>query len=204
MRKQCVPGSLFSCPFPAIQAREPGDEVTADFNNYKTMMRWEQNWTIDWKMFGDVIFSLTNCCTKRTDCCLYFSYCLYCKVAGSNLTCRNDWKTRWRLHSVDLTSTGISSLGQNIMHSPVARVVYGWRVLVYKLIWKPGSVGYVANRAIWLLRGSLDENACFSLLCVGGEITFGYLALHRCILAVLKVCTKVDTTLENTYTVKLA
>ena len=48
-----------------------------------------------------------------------------CKVAGSNLTCRDDWKTRWRLHSVDLTSTGISSPGQNVIHSPVARVVYG-------------------------------------------------------------------------------
>ena len=27
--------------------------------------------------------------------------------------------------SVGLTSTGLSSLGQNIIHSPVARVVYG-------------------------------------------------------------------------------
>ena len=49
----------------------------------------------------------------------------HCKVAGSNLTCRDDSKTRWRLHSVDLTSTGLSSLDQNIIHSPVARVVYG-------------------------------------------------------------------------------
>ena len=49
----------------------------------------------------------------------------YCKVDGSNLTCRDDWKTRWRLHSVDLTSTGLSSPGQSIIHSPVARVVYG-------------------------------------------------------------------------------
>ena len=39
----------------------------------------------------------------------------YCKVAGSNLTCRNDRISRWRL----------TSLGQNIIHSPVARVVYG-------------------------------------------------------------------------------
>ena len=49
----------------------------------------------------------------------------YCKVAGSNLTCRDDWKTRWRLHSVGLTSTGLFSPSQNIIHSPVARVVYG-------------------------------------------------------------------------------
>ena len=34
--------------------------------------------------------------------------------------------------------------------------------------------------------------------------TLGYLVLHRCISAVIKVCTNVDTTLENTYTVKLA
>ena len=33
---------------------------------------------------------------------------------------------------------------------------------------------------------------------------FGYLALHRCILAVLTVCNNADTTLENAYTVKLA
>ena len=54
-------------------------------------------------------------------------YCFHrhCKVAGSNLTCRDDLKTRWWLHSVDPTSTGLSSLGQNIIHSPVARVVYG-------------------------------------------------------------------------------
>ena len=40
-----------------------------------------------------------------------------CKVAGSsNLTCRDDWKTRWRLHSVGLTSTGVSLPGQNIIH----------------------------------------------------------------------------------------
>ena len=39
-----------------------------------------------------------------------------CKVAGSNLTCRDDWKTRWRLHSVGLTSMGVSSPGQNIIH----------------------------------------------------------------------------------------
>ena len=52
-------------------------------------------------------------------------YRVHCKVAGSNLTCRDDWKTRWRLHSVDLTSTGLSLPDQNIIHSPVARVVYG-------------------------------------------------------------------------------
>ena len=49
----------------------------------------------------------------------------YCKVAGSNLTCWDDWKTRWQLHSVDLTSMPVSLLGQNIILSPVARVVYG-------------------------------------------------------------------------------
>ena len=49
----------------------------------------------------------------------------YCKVAGSNLTCRDDSKTRWQLHSVDPTSTRLSLLGQNIIHSSIARVVYG-------------------------------------------------------------------------------
>ena len=49
----------------------------------------------------------------------------YCKVAGSNLTCRDDSKTRWWLHSVNPTSTGLSSLSQNIIHSSIARVVYG-------------------------------------------------------------------------------
>ena len=29
----------------------------------------------------------------------------YCKVAGSNLTCSDDGISRWRLHSVDPTST---------------------------------------------------------------------------------------------------
>ena len=53
-----------------------------------------------------------------------FSCPSHCKVAGSNLTCRDDWKTRWPLHSVDLTSMGLSLPGQNIIHSPVARVVY--------------------------------------------------------------------------------
>ena len=87
-----------------------------------------------------------------------------CKVAGSNLTCRDDWKTRWPLHSVDLTSMGLSSPGQNIIHSPVARVVYGWWALAYKLIRMPGSIGYVANHAIWWIRGSPDENTCFPSL----------------------------------------
>ena len=49
----------------------------------------------------------------------------HCKVAGSNLTCKDDRISRWRLHSVGPTSTGLSLLGQNIIHSPVARVVYG-------------------------------------------------------------------------------
>ena len=72
----------------------------------------------------------------------------YCKVAGSNLTCRDDGISRWWLHSVSPTSMGLSSLGQNIIHSPVARVV--------------GE--NVPNHAIWHLRGSLNKNASFSLL----------------------------------------
>ena len=44
------------------------------------------------------------------------------QVAGSN---QNDWKTRWQLHSVDPTSTGLSLPGQNINCSPIARVLYG-------------------------------------------------------------------------------
>ena len=55
---------------------------------------------------------------------LLFSYG-DCKVAGSNLTWRDDWISRWRLHSIGPTSMGLSSLGQNIIRSPVARVVYG-------------------------------------------------------------------------------
>ena len=99
---------------------------------------------------------------------------VYCKVAGSNLTCGDDWKTRWRLHSVDLTLTGISSPGQNVIHSPVARVVYGWWALVYKLIRMPGSIGYVANCAIWRLRGSLDKNACSSSLSQAFRLVWLY------------------------------
>ena len=49
--------------------------------------------------------------------------CTNCKVAGSNLTCRDDSKTRWRLHSVDPTLTGLSLLGQNIINSSIAIVV---------------------------------------------------------------------------------
>ena len=100
----------------------------------------------------------------------------HCKVAGSNLTCKDDWKTRRQLHSVDLTSTGVSLPGRNIIHLLVARVVYGWWALAYKLIRMPGSIGYVANHAIWRLRGSLDENACFSLL----SQAFMLVWLYRC------------------------
>ena len=31
-------------------------------------------------------------------------------------TCRDDWISKWRLHSVGPTSMGLSSLGQNIIH----------------------------------------------------------------------------------------
>ena len=48
-----------------------------------------------------------------------------CKVAGSNHTCMDNVISRWRLHSVGPTSTELSLLGQNIIHSPVARVVCG-------------------------------------------------------------------------------
>ena len=99
----------------------------------------------------------------------------YCKVAGSNITCRDDSKTRWRLHSVNPTSMGLSSLGQNIIHSPVARVVYGWWALAYKLTRMPGSTENVPHRAIWRLRGSLDENASFSSL----SHTFRLIWLYR-------------------------
>ena len=49
----------------------------------------------------------------------------YCKVATSNLTCSDNWITRWQLHLMDPSSTGLSSLGQNIIHSSVARVMCG-------------------------------------------------------------------------------
>ena len=51
---------------------------------------------------------------------MYCSTTMYCKVAGSNLTCRDDSKARWRLHSVDSTSTELFLLGQDIIHLPVA------------------------------------------------------------------------------------
>ena len=52
---------------------------------------------------------------------------MYCKVAGSNCTCTGDRISRWRLHSVSPTSTELSLLGQNMIHSTVATcgVVYG-------------------------------------------------------------------------------
>ena len=75
------------------------------------------------KKFGTILLTGWK---KVLENCITVSHSLYCKVAGRNLTCRDDWKTRWRLHSVDLTSTGLSSLDQNIIHSPLARVVYGW------------------------------------------------------------------------------
>ena len=63
--------------------------------------------------------------TRKSKLGSYYNYGgVYCKVAGSNLTCRDDSKTRWRLHSVGPTSMGLSSLGQNIIHSSIARVVY--------------------------------------------------------------------------------
>ena len=61
----------------------------------------------------------------RVFCQVVNSHNKHCKVAGSNFTCRDDSKTRWQLHSVGPTSMGLSSLGQNIIHSPVAKVVYG-------------------------------------------------------------------------------
>ena len=96
-------------------------------------------------------------------------------VATLHCTCRDDSKTRWQLHSVGPTSTGLSLLGQNIIHSPVARVVYGWWALAYKLTRMPGLTENVPHCAIWHHRGSLDENACFSLL----SHTFRLIWLYR-------------------------
>ena len=53
-----------------------------------------------------------------------------------------------------------------------------------------------------LLKKKDDEQ-----FCGGGNNAFqvlGYLALHKRILAVLKVATNADTTVENAYTVKSA
>ena len=98
----------------------------------------------------------------------YLNYCKVagsnCKVAGSNLTCRDDRISGWRLHSVGPTSTGLSLLGQNIIHLPVVRVVCGWWALAYKLTRMLGSTKNVPHHAIWRLRGSLNENASFSSL----------------------------------------
>ena len=83
--------------------------------------------------------------------------------------------SRWRLHSVGPTSMGLSSLGQNIIHSPVARVVHGWWALAYKLRRMPGSTENVPHRAIWHLRGIVDKNGSFSLL----SHTFGLIWLYN-------------------------
>ena len=53
-----------------------------------------------------------------------YSSMKHCKVAGINLTCRDDSKIRWAATSVDPTSTELSSPSQDI-HLPVARIVYG-------------------------------------------------------------------------------
>ena len=68
----------------------------------------------------------------------------------------------------------LHSLGQNIIHSPVARVVYGWWALAYKFTRMPGSTENVPHRAIWRLRGSLDENASFSSLSRTGRLIWLY------------------------------
>ena len=88
----------------------------------------------------------------------------YCKVTGSNVTCRDEWKTRWQLHSEDQTSMELSLPGKDIIHSPVVRVVCGWWALAYKLIRMPESIENLANCAIWQFRGSLNKNTGFSLL----------------------------------------
>ena len=78
---------------------------------------------------------------------------------------RDDWKTRWRFHSVDPTSTQVSTLGHGIIHSLVASVVCGRWTLANVPRRMPGSTKNVVNCAIWCLRGSLDENTGF-LCCL--------------------------------------
>ena len=86
-----------------------------------------------------------------------------------NLT---DSKTRWRLHSVDPTPTGLSSPGQDIIHSPVAIVMYGWWVLVYRLRRMPGSMENVANCVICVSEVvSIKHRFFFILSCFRADLT---------------------------------
>ena len=65
---------------------------------------------------------------------------VFCKIAT---TCRDYSKTKWKLHSVDLTSTELSSPGQDIIHSSVAKVcVDDWCLKSLKALLK-----YLCNMA---------------------------------------------------------
>ena len=66
---------------------------------------------------------------------------------------------------ISLYASADHPLSQNIIHSSIARVVYEWWALAYKLTTIPGSTETMPNHAIWRLRGSLDENVSF-LCCL--------------------------------------
>ena len=73
---------------------------------------------------------------------------------------------------------GLSSLGQNIIHSPVARVVCGWWAFAYKLTRMPGSTENVPHRAIWHLRGNLDKTPVSLLCCLTLSGWFDCIGVH--------------------------
>ena len=73
----------------------------------------------------------------------------YCKVAGSALHVGITGKQDGGYTQWTWLQKGLSSLGQKIIHLPVARVVYGWWAVAYKLVRMQGAIGYVANHAIW-------------------------------------------------------
>ena len=66
---------------------------------------------------------------------------------------------------ISLYASADHPLSQNIIHSSIARVVYEWWALAYKLTTIPGSTENVPNRAKRRLRGGLDKNVSF-LCCL--------------------------------------
>ena len=82
---------------------------------FSTVMSWKNSWEPPKK-------TIVHIETRRLALSVWLNRSSkhlgqHCKVAGSNLTCRDDSKTRWRLHSVGPTSTRPSSLGHWKYHS---------------------------------------------------------------------------------------
>ena len=73
---------------------------------------------------GRTLFLVLGCASSESFLQSADGYLADCKVAGSNLTVRM-MGFQDGIHSVDPTLMGLSSRGQNVIHSPVARVVFG-------------------------------------------------------------------------------